>query len=374
MNRPIRVLFISIAAAAIAAFATACGTQKISVPQSDPTHRGAVLFSQRCSGCHTLSYAATNGSATNVRTATMTNGPNFNVRCERPVTRVLYAIENGGFSGAVMPQNIVVGHDAAEVAQFVAKYAGRQAPKLIGVAPCTSQAVGTLARAGPDRHHGRKHRGTGDRWRSASGRPQSKAKTQAKKASQGQDHQAQDGAPLAPRGRPRSRSQTDPQRPGRRARGAGPPRTRAAAKRWTRCWLWTSAGGRSQPSWSRSGPSRTGPAEAARVRRRPRNGEQLADLAARGRALERRGDRGPGAARRGAGGAAQPARTRRARSGRGTARGRGGRGHGAGSPRAGGMADRHGTRARGYPDRASPTSGESWCCWSSRSSATPSRR
>jgi mono/diheme cytochrome c family protein len=147
MNRPIKVLFISFAAAAIAAFATACGTQKISVPQSDPTHRGAVLFSQRCSGCHTLSYAATNGSATNVRTAFQTNGPNFNILCERPVTRVLYAIENGGFSGAVMPQNIVLGHDAAEVAQFVAEYAGRQAPKITGLTPCTSQAVGTLPAA-----------------------------------------------------------------------------------------------------------------------------------------------------------------------------------------------------------------------------------
>jgi mono/diheme cytochrome c family protein len=148
MNRPIRVLLISIAAAAIAALATACGTEKISVPQSDPTHRGAVLFSQRCSGCHTLSFAGTHGSATNVRTATITNGPNFNVRCERPVTRVLYAIENGGFSGAVMPQNVVVGHDAAEVAQFVAKYAGRQAPKLIGVAPCDAQAIGSLPAPG----------------------------------------------------------------------------------------------------------------------------------------------------------------------------------------------------------------------------------
>jgi hypothetical protein len=77
-----------------------------------------------------------------------TNGPNFNVRCERPVDRVLYAIENGGFSGAIMPQNIVVGHDATVVAQFVAKYAGRQAPQLVGVVPCLSQSVGTLPAPG----------------------------------------------------------------------------------------------------------------------------------------------------------------------------------------------------------------------------------
>ena len=92
-------------------------------------HSGAELFQQRCSGCHTLSYAAANGSASNIRTAQATSGPNFNQRCERPVDRVLYAIENGGFSGAYMPQNVVVGQDALDVAKFVATYAGRQAPE-----------------------------------------------------------------------------------------------------------------------------------------------------------------------------------------------------------------------------------------------------
>ena len=68
----------------------------------------------------------------NVRTAQAISGPNFNERCERPVDRVLYAIENGGFSGAYMPQNVVVGQDAIDVAKFVATYAGRQAPKQTG--------------------------------------------------------------------------------------------------------------------------------------------------------------------------------------------------------------------------------------------------
>ena len=40
---------------------------------------------------------------------------------------MLYAIRNGGFSGAIMPQNIVVGEDAEAVAEFVAKYAGTDA-------------------------------------------------------------------------------------------------------------------------------------------------------------------------------------------------------------------------------------------------------
>ncbi len=148
MSRPTRVLLLTISVAGAAAFATACGTEKIQVPKSDPTYRGAVLFSQRCSGCHTLSYAGTNGSAANVRSAMINNGPNFNVRCERPVTRVLYAIENGGFSGAIMPQNVVVGPEARAVAQFVSKYAGRQAPKIVGQTSCVQQQIGTLPTPG----------------------------------------------------------------------------------------------------------------------------------------------------------------------------------------------------------------------------------
>jgi hypothetical protein len=103
-----------------------------------------VLFSKRCGGCHTLSYAATHGSASNIRTATAISGPNFNVRCERPITRVLYALQNGGFSGAYMPQNIVVGADARAVAEFVAMYAGRASPKQPGVPPCQAKPIGTL--------------------------------------------------------------------------------------------------------------------------------------------------------------------------------------------------------------------------------------
>jgi mono/diheme cytochrome c family protein len=144
MSRPARVLTFSAIAAASAALLSACGTQKISVPRNDPTYRGAVLFSQRCSGCHTLSYAATHGSASNVRTRELVNGPNFNVRCERPVARVIYAIENGGFSGAIMPQNVVVGKDAQDVAEFVAKYAGRKAPRIPGQQDCETQPIGAL--------------------------------------------------------------------------------------------------------------------------------------------------------------------------------------------------------------------------------------
>jgi mono/diheme cytochrome c family protein len=144
MSRPFWVLITS-ASIAVAALACGCGTQKISVPRSNATaYAGAVLFSQRCSGCHTLSYAATHGSAANPRTAQFNNGPDFDVRCERPVTRVLYAIQNGGFSGAIMPANVVVGQQADQVAQFVAEYAGRQAPLTPGTVPCQARPIGTL--------------------------------------------------------------------------------------------------------------------------------------------------------------------------------------------------------------------------------------
>lgn len=147
MSRPLRVLSAAGAIASATALVAACtyGTQKVSVPRGQTElYRGAVLFSQRCSGCHTLSYAGTHGSAANVRTAQANNGPNFDVRCERPVDRVLYAIENGGFSGAIMPQNVVVGQDAIDVAEFVATYAGRSAPRLPGVTPCQRRSVGSI--------------------------------------------------------------------------------------------------------------------------------------------------------------------------------------------------------------------------------------
>jgi mono/diheme cytochrome c family protein len=145
MSRLVKILALCTAAVAVAAATAACGTQNIDVPKSQSAlYHGAVLFSQRCAGCHTLSYAATNGSAPNVRTAQANSGPNFNQRCERPIDRVLYAIENGGFSGAYMPQNVVVGQDAIDVARFVATYAGRQAPKQVGIIGCQQRALGTL--------------------------------------------------------------------------------------------------------------------------------------------------------------------------------------------------------------------------------------
>jgi mono/diheme cytochrome c family protein len=117
--RPARAITAALAASLVLG---ACGSQGISVSAGDPTYAGAVLFSERCSGCHTLTPAGTEGSnARNVRA----EGPNLDQRTETRA-QALFAIRNGGFSGSIMPQNIVTGRQADEVAVFVAKYAGQQ--------------------------------------------------------------------------------------------------------------------------------------------------------------------------------------------------------------------------------------------------------
>jgi mono/diheme cytochrome c family protein len=129
------LLLIAVAAAAAA---TGCGTQGVQVASDDPTHAGAEIFAQRCSGCHTLTPAGTEGSANR---SERVQGPNLDQRHET-MADVIYAIRNGGFSGAIMPQNIVVGDDAQKVAAFVSKYAGEDVTE----APAPAQtATGSSA-------------------------------------------------------------------------------------------------------------------------------------------------------------------------------------------------------------------------------------
>jgi hypothetical protein len=130
MARLARPLLFMVPILLLALGAAACGSQKVGAGVDHADQGGAHLFQQRCGGCHTLSYAATHGSASNIQTRERTDGPNFNYRKECTLTRVLYAIRNGGFSGAIMPQNIVVGPDAVAVANFLVKYSGRKAPKI----------------------------------------------------------------------------------------------------------------------------------------------------------------------------------------------------------------------------------------------------
>ena len=109
-------LIAGLAAIALAA----CGTEGITVAEDDPAYAGAELFSERCSGCHTLTAAGAQGSG---ERELRVQGPNLDQR-EVTYRDVLFAIRNGGFSGAIMPQNIVVGEDAEKVARFVEKYSG----------------------------------------------------------------------------------------------------------------------------------------------------------------------------------------------------------------------------------------------------------
>jgi mono/diheme cytochrome c family protein len=132
----VRGALLLIAVAAVAA-ATGCGTQGIQVPSDDPTHAGAEIFAQRCSGCHTLTPAGTEGSSNR---SERVQGPNLDQRNET-MEDVIYAIRNGGFSGAIMPQNIVVGTDAQKVAAFVAKYAGQDVTEAPAPASTTTTAA-----------------------------------------------------------------------------------------------------------------------------------------------------------------------------------------------------------------------------------------
>jgi mono/diheme cytochrome c family protein len=120
--RPALAIALAVTAA-LALAACGFGEEGISVSKSDPNYNGAVLFATHCSGCHTLNAAGTQGTGNR---SVRTQGPNLNQRTET-YEDALFAIQNGGFSGAIMPQNIVVGSDAEAVARFVAKYAGTEA-------------------------------------------------------------------------------------------------------------------------------------------------------------------------------------------------------------------------------------------------------
>jgi mono/diheme cytochrome c family protein len=125
VRRPFLLLACSLAV--LGAVFSGCNSgTKLAPPKSEVTLRtGARLFHERCGGCHTISAADARGSKPTGQVAAgeRTNGPNFDVRKENRED-VLFAIRNGGFSGAIMPANIVVGQDAQDVALFLERYAG----------------------------------------------------------------------------------------------------------------------------------------------------------------------------------------------------------------------------------------------------------
>jgi mono/diheme cytochrome c family protein len=126
MRRPLLLLALPVVAAA----AVACGSEQVSVPKSSPDHAAAELFHQRCGGCHTFAIAGTQGSASVANKRELKDGPNFDQRKET-YEQILYAIRNGGFSSGPMPQDIVVGKQAAAIARFIDHYSGTKRKKTV---------------------------------------------------------------------------------------------------------------------------------------------------------------------------------------------------------------------------------------------------
>ena len=109
------------------------------MPETDAiAFRGAETFATHCSGCHTIGAAGTQGSANR---AQRVQGPDFDQRSES-YDDVLFAIRNGGFSGAIMPQNIIVGDDATAVAEFLVKYSGSDVVKAPRPLPSAASELG----------------------------------------------------------------------------------------------------------------------------------------------------------------------------------------------------------------------------------------
>lgn len=136
-----RRVLTTLAALAATLVLASCGSESVQTNidngplkgETDPVVlRGAELFAERCSGCHTLAVAGTQGGATAIKDRERSDGPDFDLRAETKGA-VLYALRNGGFSGAVMPQNIAVGEDAEAVALFLCKYSGLKAAAPAGV-------------------------------------------------------------------------------------------------------------------------------------------------------------------------------------------------------------------------------------------------
>ena len=114
--------------------ASGCGTGGIASTHTDQAN-GAKVFASTCAACHTL--AAAN--------ATGTIGPNLDHAfaadkaqgfAESTIQNVVLdqirlgsgSVENGNQPGTPMPSNLVKGHDAQDVAAYVAAVAGQGGP------------------------------------------------------------------------------------------------------------------------------------------------------------------------------------------------------------------------------------------------------
>jgi mono/diheme cytochrome c family protein len=138
----VKRLAAATALAAAALLAAGCGTGGLSKGRADTAH-GKQLFTEKCGSCHTLADAGTQGKI----------GPNLDDAFSRPREegfkastvrnivhdQIKYAIEHpAGFvegpggrqqPAPGMPQNLVTGEDANDVAAYVASVAGVSAAR-----------------------------------------------------------------------------------------------------------------------------------------------------------------------------------------------------------------------------------------------------
>jgi mono/diheme cytochrome c family protein len=125
-----RGLALAAGTGVLAVVASGCGGSVKADNGNSQDKAAAISFNQHCSGCHTLKPANAYGSKPQGQKepGERTNGPNFNQRLVKK-DDALYAIRNGGFSGAIMPANIVTGPEAERLAAYLDKYSGRERSK-----------------------------------------------------------------------------------------------------------------------------------------------------------------------------------------------------------------------------------------------------
>lgn len=85
-----------------------------SEPLTPAEQRGKDVFRQTCASCHSLAAVNAHGIT----------GPSLDQIGEVSPERVLNAIKNGGTGQGLMPQGLLEGEQARDVAEYVSKVAG----------------------------------------------------------------------------------------------------------------------------------------------------------------------------------------------------------------------------------------------------------
>jgi mono/diheme cytochrome c family protein len=122
LSKPIRLLLVLAALAAVALPASGCGTS------SADTARGRVLFIQKCGACHTLAEAGTAGqigpNLDEAFAAARAAGEGGDTVEGIVKAQVEYPRPKTGDAAVSMPPNVVTGQDLEDVAAYVGLYAG----------------------------------------------------------------------------------------------------------------------------------------------------------------------------------------------------------------------------------------------------------